>query len=231
MPIPTYLIVGLGNPGFKFEHTRHNVGFDVLTLLSQKLQTPIARARSRTLIGEALVDGCRVILAQPQTYMNLSGEAVQALMRWYRLEPSNLLVICDDIDLKQGTVRIRASGSAGTHNGMRSIVEHLGTQAFPRIRVGVGQDPDAYDLADWVLGHYSTAEERQIAFDAYTKAAEAVLTYVREGIAIAMNRYNTRREKPPKPPKAEAPGSAAKNKDIADVVEKNTENQEDTANR
>ena len=191
-----FLIVGLGNPGSQYEHTRHNVGFDVLTLLSQKLQAPIVRTRSRSLVGETFVKGEKVILCKPQTYMNLSGEAVQGLLSWYRIEPDHLLVIYDDIDLPLGAVRIRKSGSAGTHNGMRSIIGETGLQNFPRIRVGVGAKPANYDLADWVLSRYHTPQERQTAYDAYLCAADAALAYVEHGIESAMRTYNV---KPPKP--------------------------------
>ena len=199
MALPTYLIVGLGNPGYKFKHTRHNAGFDVLTLLSEKLGTPISRARRRSLIGETLVDDCRVILAQPQTYMNLSGEAVAGLLKWYRLQTSQMLVIYDDIDLPPGTLRIRRRGGPGTHNGMRSIIDQLGADSFPRIRVGVGQSPNQYDLVDWVLGSYHSEEERQVALAAYERAAEAAVVFVREGIAAAMSRFNP--QKTPRPQK------------------------------
>jgi len=191
MALPTYLIVGLGNPGCQYEHTRHNAGFDVLTLLAGKLGTAVSRARRRSLIGEARVDGNRVILARPQTYMNLSGEAVAGLLRWYRLQPERLLVIYDDIDLPPGTLRIRRQGGPGTHNGMRSIIDCLGVDSFPRIRIGVGQNPGRYDLADWVLGRYQSEEERQAALAAYGQAAEAAVVFVREGIASAMNRFNS----------------------------------------
>ncbi len=199
-----YLIVGLGNPGTQYEHTRHNVGFDVLTLLAQKLNVSISRRRGGALTGEALVNGEKVVLAKPQTYMNLSGNAVQELMHWYKTEPSHLMVIYDDIDLEPGFIRIRKDGSAGTHNGMRSIVGQIGTQAFPRIRVGVGAKRNGYDLADWVLSHYNTPEERQVAYDAYQLAADAALEYVHAGIESAMRKYNT-----PKPKAQKPEGSAA----------------------
>ncbi len=204
-----YLIVGLGNPGSKYEHTRHNVGFDVLALLSEKLKTPVARSKSKALVGETLVAGQKVVLCKPQTYMNLSGEAVQALMRWYRVQPQNLLVIYDDIDLPPGTLRIRREGSAGTHNGMRSIIAAIGTQAFPRIRVGVGVQKEGYELADWVLSHYTTPAERQTAYDAYCLAAEAAMEFVQNGIDSAMQKYSVKKpakqKEKPEAPKTEPP--------------------------
>lgn len=196
-----FLIVGLGNPGGKYEHTRHNVGFDVLTLLSQKLQTPVARKKCKALVGETFVGGEKVVLAMPQTYMNLSGESVQALMRWYRTEPGHLLVIYDDIDLAPGILRIRRDGSAGTHNGMRSIIDSIGTEAFPRIRVGVGQRQPGYELADWVLSHYNTPEDRKVAYDAYLRAADAAMEFVRSGIESAMQKYSTKKQPSSKEPK------------------------------
>jgi PTH1 family peptidyl-tRNA hydrolase len=199
-----HLIVGLGNPGEKYEHTRHNVGFDVLAILSEKLHIPITRLKGDALIGEGFVSGEKVVLCKPQTFMNLSGEAVRQLMNWYKLEPEQLMVIYDDIDLAPGWLRIRASGSAGTHNGMRNIVECIGTEAFPRIRVGIGGKPPVFDLVDWVLSRYQTPEARQTAYDAYVKAADAAATWVRSGVETAMNRYNTKKPKPPRPEKAQA---------------------------
>ena len=194
-----YLIVGLGNPGDKYDHTRHNVGFDVLTILSEKLRIPITRLKSRALVGEGQFMGEKVVLCKPQTYMNLSGEAVQALLAWYKLPPENMLVIYDDIDLAPGWLRIRKDGSAGTHNGMRSIVTCIGSATFPRIRVGIGDRPPAFELADWVLSHYNTPEERKAAFDAYTQAADAAIEWMKNGVQSAMTRFNTQRPKPPKP--------------------------------
>ena len=211
MPTPTTLIVGLGNPGPKYEHTRHNVGFDVLSLLAGRLGCPVRKLRHRALIGETLVEGQKVVLAAPQTYMNLSGEAVSALMRWYHVQPERLLVIYDDVDLPPGTVRIRKDGSAGTHNGMRNIIQETGLTGFPRIRVGVGDKAEGYELADWVLSHYQTPQERQVAFDAYNQAADAALEFLKNGIESAMEKYNTKKPKPPKPskvPEASQPEAA-----------------------
>lgn len=203
-----YLIVGLGNPGERYAHTRHNVGFDVLSLLSEKIHIPISRTRCNALVGEGQFAGEKVALCLPQTYMNLSGEAVQQLMHWYKLPPENLLVIYDDIDLAPGWLRIRRDGSAGTHNGMRSIVACIGTEAFPRIRVGIGGRPPAFELADWVLSRYQTAQEREVAFTAYQSAADAAVEWMRNGIQSAMNRYNTQKPKPPKPVRVKPPQTA-----------------------
>ena len=195
-----FLIVGLGNPGEKYTHTRHNVGFDVLDLLSDRLSVPIARTRGGALVGEGQFAGEKVALCKPQTYMNLSGESVAQLLRWYKVPPERLLVIYDDIDLAQGWLRIRRDGSAGTHNGMRSIVGCIGTGAFPRIRVGTGGKPEEYDLADWVLSRYHGPEEKKCAETAYALAADAAMDWMRNGIDSAMNRYNTRKPKPERPP-------------------------------
>jgi len=189
-----YLIVGLGNPGAKYAHTRHNVGFDVLDALSRKLNVSISRERDNALIGECFVGGQKVILAMPQTYMNLSGEAVMPLASYFKIPPENLLVVYDDIDLPQGHIRIRKNGSAGTHNGMRSIVGLLGYENFPRLRVGVGQKREGYELADWVLGHY-IGEEQEVADKAFALAADAIVDYIQNGIESAMRTYNTKKEK------------------------------------
>ena len=189
-----YLIVGLGNPGAKYAHTRHNVGFDVLDALSRKLGVSISRERDNALIGECFVGGQKVILALPQTYMNLSGESVMPLANYFKIPPENLLVVYDDIDLPQGHIRIRKNGSAGTHNGMRSIVGLLGYENFPRLRVGVGQKREGYELADWVLGHY-IGEEQEVADKAFALAADAIVDYIQNGIESAMRTYNTKKEK------------------------------------
>ena len=203
-----YLIVGLGNPGSKYAHTRHNVGFDVLEKLSRKLGVSISREKEEALIGECFVAGQKVILALPQTYMNLSGESVMRLVNWYKIPPENLLVVYDDIDLAQGAIRIRKNGSAGTHNGMRSIVGLLGYENFPRLRVGVGKKREGYELADWVLGHY-IGEEQEVADNAFEAAADAIVDYIENGIESAMCKYNTKKEKKKPAPKPEAEEGAA----------------------
>ena len=200
-----YLIVGLGNPGKQYAHTRHNVGFDVLEKLSAKMGVSITRSKSKALVGEGFVAGQKVVLALPQTFMNLSGEAVQELAHWYRVEPEHLMIVYDDVDLAPGFIRIRKNGSAGTHNGMRSIIGCLGYENFPRLRVGVGQKREGYELADWVLGHY-IGEEADAADRAFDLAAEALLDYIQNGIESAMCKYNTKKPKKekPKPEEGEA---------------------------
>lgn len=180
------LIVGLGNPGGKYEHTRHNVGFDVIAVLSQKTGIAAWRDRCKASVAEGLYKGEKIALARPQTFMNLSGVSVSALLRWYKLEPQQLLVVFDDIDLPLGKLRLRGEGSAGTHNGMRSIIESMGRQDFPRLRVGIGPKPERFELADFVLSHYADAGERQTQFDAFLRAADTALVWTEQGLSAAM---------------------------------------------
>ena len=184
------IVVGLGNPGEQYAHTRHNAGFDVVTILSTKMKIPLTRQRFDALIGEGYYEGKRVVLVQPQTYMNLSGDSVIQIQNWYKPEPEELVVIYDDVDLPAGTLRIRAAGSAGTHNGMRSIVQRLGRTDFPRVRVGIGSPPAGWDMANFVVGHYPTPEERKVAFDSFMTASEAVLLMLKDGVEAAMRTYN-----------------------------------------
>ena len=185
-------IVGLGNPGEKYEHTRHNVGYDVISIIAAKLDTPIKKLKFQGTIGETIYKGEKLVLIKPQTYMNLSGLTVQEAMSWYKLEPKDVLILVDDIDLPFGQVRIRAKGGPGTHNGLRHIVQCTGSGDFPRVRVGMGAPPPAWDLADWVLSKFQTEEERKIAYDAYLTAADAALCWAENGIDVAMNRFNKR---------------------------------------
>ena len=186
------IIVGLGNPGDKYAHTRHNVGFDVVGILAEKENIPVKKIKCHALVGEGVIDGEKVVLALPQTYMNLSGQAVVDLMNWYKVSPEDVLIIVDDIDLPMGQVRIRPHGGAGTHNGLRNIVYLTGSDSFPRIRVGVGQKPEGWDLADWVLSKYQTEEDRKVMFDAYLYAADAARAVVTKGVDKAMNLFNKR---------------------------------------
>ena len=185
-----WIVVGLGNPGERYAHTRHNVGFDVLTILSEKTGIPLRKNHCSALTGEGLYEGRKVILAQPQTFMNASGESVRELVGWYKADPQRLIVVYDDVDLPAGKLRIRPSGSAGTHNCMRSVVQCLGTSDFPRVRVGIGRPPEGWDLADYVLAHYPTAEARKTAFDAFLRAADAVLRILTAGVGTAMQEFN-----------------------------------------
>ena len=185
------IVVGLGNPGREYARTRHNVGFDVLDVLSEKTGIQLTKSAMHGLIGEGFAGGEKLVLVKPQTYMNLSGQCVSELVSWYKPEMDRLLIVYDDIDLPLGKLRLRKSGSAGTHNGMRSIIGLLGSQDFPRLRVGVGKKPEGWELADWVLSHYQTVEERQTQFDAFLLAADVVLDYMKNGLDSAMRMANT----------------------------------------
>lgn len=185
----TYVVVGLGNPEKKYEHTRHNVGFDVLQVLSQKCGIPLNKLRCKALTGEGRIGAERVVLAAPQTYMNLSGQSVVELLRWYKADAQHLIVVYDDVDLPAGKLRVRAGGSAGTHNGMRNIVYLTGRDDFARVRVGIGKPEPGRDLAAYVLGKYPP-EARQAMFDAFMRAADAVQAIVEDGVDAAMARFN-----------------------------------------
>ena len=158
----TFIVVGLGNPGAQYARTRHNAGFETLEVLSRRWGVEINKKKLNGLVAETTYNGHRVVLVLPQTFMNASGECVQPILQWYKAPLTNLLVIYDDIDLPLGKLRVRKSGSAGTHNGMRSILGSLGNQqGFPRVRVGVGAKPEGWDLADWVLSTYRQKEDRE----------------------------------------------------------------------
>ena len=189
-----FLIAGLGNPDKEYEGTRHNVGFSVIDKLSEEYNIAVDARKHRALIGKGYMDGQKVILAKPQTYMNLSGESIRSLLDYYKVdEETELIVIYDDISLDVGALRIRAKGSAGGHNGIKNIIAQLGTQVFPRIKVGVGEKPSRYDLADYVLGHFSKAEQVQIE-EGFENAVHAVQTIMTEGIEAAMNQYNRKKK-------------------------------------
>ena len=185
-----FLIVGLGNPGREYEHTRHNVGFDVVDILAQKMGIRIQRLRGRALVGEGMYRGRRLVLARPQTFMNLSGEAVCEAMRFYKLPPERVLVMMDDISLPVGVIRLRRKGSDGGQKGMRSIITLSGSDQFPRIKLGVGAKPHPdYDLAAWVLSRF-TKEEAPGMVQAAHHAAEAAELIVQGRMEEAMNRYS-----------------------------------------
>lgn len=185
-----YIIVGLGNPGKQYEGTRHNIGFDVVDALADKYGISVIESKHKALIGKGMVAGQKVILVKPLTFMNLSGESVRQVLDYYKAdEKEELIVVYDDISLVPGGLRIRGKGSAGGHNGIKSIIQHLGHDSFPRVKVGVGEKPKGWDLADHVLGRF-TAEERTKVDDAVKVAVEAVELMVTEGIDEAMNRCN-----------------------------------------
>lgn len=186
-----YLIVGLGNPGEQYVRNRHNVGFQALTYLGDRYNLSFSDKQSRARIANGSIAGNRVILAKPFTYMNDSGAAVGPLVRWHKIDVAQqLLVVYDDLDLPFGTIRLRAEGSAGGQNGMKSIIAHLGTNMFPRLRVGIGRPPQGWDTRDYVLGNWSREEVEQLP-DLYARIAEAIEMFIRDGLIAAMNRYNT----------------------------------------
>ncbi len=185
-----YLIVGLGNPSREYVHTRHNVGFEVINILADRFDIQTDYIKHKAICGKGVIEGNKVMLAMPQTYMNNSGESLRELVSYYKIDiPTQLIVIYDDINLDPGRIRIRKAGSAGGHNGMKSIISALSSDQFMRVRVGVGDKPKGYDLADYVLGHF-TNEERELMDTAFIDAANAVVAIMNDGIDAAMNRFN-----------------------------------------
>lgn len=185
-----FIIVGLGNPGKQYENTRHNVGFDAIDTLVDEYRIPSSGTQHKAMCGKGVIDGQKVLLAKPLTYMNLSGESVRALVDYYKVDPeTELLVIFDDISLEPGQIRIRKKGSAGGHNGIKSIISHLGTQNFQRIKIGVGEKPKNWDLADYVLGAFPKAD-RELVDDALNQAMKATAMIVQGDIDKAMNQFN-----------------------------------------
>ena len=185
-----YIIVGLGNPGKKYENTRHNVGFRCIDILAKEHNISVLECKHKAMLGKGYIDGSKVVLVKPQTFMNLSGESVRSVLDFYKADPENeLIVIYDDISLAPGALRIRKKGSAGGHNGIKNILQHLDNDIFKRIKVGVGEKPAGYDLADYVLGHFTPAENKEVE-EACKKAADAVKTIVLKGVDKAMNLYN-----------------------------------------
>ncbi len=189
-----YCIVGLGNPEKKYENTRHNIGFDVIDRIAEKYSIAVRERGFKALFGKGIIEGQRVILVKPQTYMNLSGESVREVIDYYKIDAGEeLIVISDDISLEVGGIRIRKKGSAGGHNGLKNIIQHLGTERFQRIRMGVGEKPKEWDLVDYVLGHFPK-EERESVDESIGKAAEAVGIMVSEGADKAMNAFNAKKK-------------------------------------
>ena len=188
-----YVIAGLGNPGREYEGTRHNVGFMTLDALADKYNIDVREKAFKGLIGKGMIEGNKVILVKPQTYMNLSGECIRQVMDYYKVDPSEFIVIYDDISLVPGGIRIRKKGSAGGHNGIKNIIAMTGTQNFKRIKVGVGEKPKGWDLADYVLGRFSD-EDRKKVNDAIEDANGAVSMILRGETDQAMNCYNAKKE-------------------------------------
>ena len=187
-----YLIAGLGNPSRTYEGTRHNIGFTMIDAIGNKFGIDVTTKKHKALVGRGMIDGMRVILAKPQTYMNLSGESIREITDFYKIETENIIIIYDDISLDVGQLRIRKKGSAGGHNGVKNIIAHLGTQEFPRIKVGIGNKPEGWDLADYVLSKYTKAEQ-----EALEEASEGVIGAVKlmlmDDIEAAMNKYNAKK--------------------------------------
>lgn len=190
-----YCIVGLGNPEKKYENTRHNIGFDVIDALAEKYSIAVREKGFKALFGKGVIEGQRVLLVKPQTYMNLSGESVREITDYYKVDAEeDLIVISDDISLEAGGIRIRKKGSAGGHNGLKNIIKHLGTENFCRIRMGVGEKPKEWDLVDYVLGHFS-GQERELVDEAVRNAVTAVGMMITDGADKAMNVFNKKKER------------------------------------
>lgn len=188
-----YIIAGLGNPSKEYKNTRHNIGFDVIDVIADKFNIDVTVVKHKALVGKGIINGEKVILVKPQTYMNLSGESLIDVCQFYKIDvESELIVIYDDIALDVGAIRVRKNGSAGGHNGMKSIIKHLSTENFMRIRMGVGEKPKGYDLADYVLGHF-TQSERELMDKGAIDAVNAVEIILSEGIQKAMNSYNKKK--------------------------------------
>ena len=190
------LIVGLGNPGSEYRDTRHNIGFLVIDELARRWNTAASREQFEALIVKTMFDGAPVMLAKPLTFMNLSGHAVSALAGYYKVEPAEVLALTDDVALPLGRLRARREGGAGGHNGLKSLIEQLGTQSFPRLRIGVGRGDDRRDLADHVLGRFE-ADERDTVSAAVLRAADATEVFLRDGIERVMNAFNAAEKQDP----------------------------------
>ena len=189
-----YIIVGLGNPSKQYEGTRHNAGFMTLDVLADRYNIDISEKKHKALCGKGVIEGNKVVLLKPQTFMNLSGESVRAAADFYKVAPEEIIVIYDDISLEPGQLRVRKKGSAGGHKGMKNIIAHLGTQDFPRIRVGVGEKPAGMDLADYVLGRFSKGE-RELLEEAFKEGARAAVAILCDGIESAMNQFNGKKSR------------------------------------
>ena len=188
-----YIIAGLGNPTQQYDHTRHNIGFDTITYLADRYHITMNTKKFQAICGIGVIEGQKVLLLKPQTYMNLSGNSIGEAVNFYKLDPATeVIVIYDDIALEPGYIRVRKKGSAGGHNGIKDIIAHLGIQEFQRIRVGVGEKPKDYDLAAYVLGHFA-AEDRKKVEEAIAQAADAVELMVQDRADEAMNLYNKKK--------------------------------------
>lgn len=185
-----YIIAGLGNPGSKYEHTRHNAGFDTIDILAKKYGITMGKSLFKAMVGKGMIGSEKVILVKPLTFMNLSGTAIRPIAKFYKTNlQENLIVIYDDSDLDVGKIRVRAKGSAGSHNGMKNIVGELSTTEFPRVRVGIGKRPEKMDMVDFVLSRFHE-DERELMKESMENAAKAVVEIIEEGCVSAMNKYN-----------------------------------------
>lgn len=187
-----YIIAGLGNPGKQYENTRHNVGFCVIDILADRMGVCVDEKKHKGLCARGTLEGEKVVLLKPQTFMNLSGESVRAAADFYKVEQEHILVIYDDVSLEPGQLRIRGKGSAGGHNGIKNIIAHLGTQEFPRVKVGVGEKPREMDLADYVTSRFSQGEQKMMD-EAFREAANGAAMIIGKGIDAAMNHFNGKR--------------------------------------
>lgn len=188
-----YIIAGLGNPTKEYDKTRHNVGFSVIDVLADRYNIDVSERKHRAYCGRGAIEGQKVVLMKPQTFMNLSGESIRSAVDFYKVDPEDIIVIYDDVSLEPGQLRIRLKGSAGGHNGIKNIIAHLGTQEFPRIKVGVGAKPPRMDLADYVLSRFSKGEQA-LMDDAFREAAEAAVMMMTDGAERAMNHFNTKKK-------------------------------------
>lgn len=185
-----YIIVGLGNPGKEYVNTRHNVGFEVIDALADKYNINVLELKHKAMIGKGYIEGQKVILVKPLTFMNLSGESIRPIIDYYKADvETELIVISDDVSLPPGQLRVRKKGSAGGHNGLKNIIKHLNNEKFQRVRMGVGEKPRNYDLADWVLGHFNQ-EEKKAVDESVEKAVKAIEIMLTDGVDAAMNAYN-----------------------------------------
>lgn len=189
-----YLIVGLGNPESEYEKTRHNMGFCVINKLAKEFQIDMTKTKFNSLYGTGIINGEKVVLLKPQTYMNLSGEAVKAFWDYYKLDLEDLVVIYDDVEIEKGTIRIRKKGSSGNHNGMKSIISNLQSEEFTRIRVGIGKPEHQNDMINYVIGKISDEEQSKLE-PGIEMAKEATIELIKNGVDIAMNKFNTKSKK------------------------------------
>ena len=190
-----FVIVGLGNPGKKYENTRHNAGFMAIDAIADKYGIVVKEKKHKALCGTGVIEGVKVLLVKPETYMNLSGESVGEILNFYKLDPEEeMLVIYDDISLAPGNIRIRKKGSAGGHNGIKSLIAHTGTQGFMRIKVGVGEKPKGWDLADYVLGHFSDEDQTKLK-DVIPEVVQAAVLMMQGDVDKAMNDYNAKKQR------------------------------------